>query len=107
VAQQIRDDVFGLDGPQFMGCYDAGKRRTATSADTFSQRLDGSDIHFYRRVTPWEYQSAGHMRLVYAVATVVDWLTTLTVITDDWADGGEVHNGRPCGGRHRRRPHRR
>ncbi|GAA2967258.1 hypothetical protein GCM10010446_61270 [Streptomyces enissocaesilis] len=53
-------------------------------------------IHFYRRITPPEYQSPAHMRLVYAVATAADWLTGLTIITDDWMDGARVRNGRPA-----------
>jgi geranylgeranyl pyrophosphate synthase len=53
-------------------------------------------IHFYRRITPPEYQSAAHMRLVYAVATAAEYLTTLTIITDDWMDGAPVRNGGPA-----------
>jgi geranylgeranyl pyrophosphate synthase len=53
-------------------------------------------IHFYRRITPPEQQSAAHMRLVYAVAAAAEWLTTLTIITDDWMDGARVRNGRPA-----------
>ncbi len=53
-------------------------------------------IHLYRRITPPEYQTPAHMRLVYAVATAADWLTTLTILTDDWMDGARVRNGRPA-----------
>ncbi|MET9681625.1 polyprenyl synthetase family protein [Streptomyces coeruleorubidus] len=53
-------------------------------------------IHFYRRITPPEYQSAAHMRLVYAVAAAAEYLTTLTIITDDWMDGARVRNGGPA-----------
>ncbi|MFJ8082881.1 polyprenyl synthetase family protein [Streptomyces sp. NPDC096205] len=50
-------------------------------------------IHFYRRITPPEYQSAAHMRLVYAVAAAADWLTTATIVMDDWMDGARLRNG--------------
>ncbi|MEV0638631.1 polyprenyl synthetase family protein [Streptomyces sp. NPDC050619] len=53
-------------------------------------------IHVYRRITPPEYQTPAHMRLVYAVATAVDWLTTLTILSDDWMDGALVRNGGPA-----------
>jgi geranylgeranyl pyrophosphate synthase len=52
-------------------------------------------IHFYRRITPPECQSATHMRLVYAVAAAAGWLTTITIVMDDWMDGARVRNGRP------------
>ncbi|WP_157879903.1 polyprenyl synthetase family protein [Streptomyces natalensis] len=52
-------------------------------------------IHFYRRITPQEYQSPAHMRLVYAVGTAVDWITTITIVMDDWMDGARVRNGQP------------
>ncbi|KAI1288310.1 hypothetical protein HDE_09502 [Halotydeus destructor] len=43
-------------------------------------------LHFYRRITTPEYQTPGHMRLVYAVCTALEWVTTTTIVRDDMFD---------------------
>ncbi|WP_274563344.1 hypothetical protein [Streptomyces spiramyceticus] len=51
-------------------------------------------IYFYRAITSDAYQTPGHMKLVYAVATAVEYVTSFTMIVDDVVDLTEERNGR-------------
>ncbi|KAI1177176.1 hypothetical protein F4777DRAFT_217909 [Nemania sp. FL0916] len=53
-------------------------------------------VHFYRRITPPEYQSRAHMQIVYAVAAAFDLATTSTIFVDDRLDGHDARGGLPA-----------
>ncbi|KAI1282146.1 hypothetical protein HDE_13138 [Halotydeus destructor] len=53
-------------------------------------------IHLYRRITTPEYQTPGHMRLVYAACTAFEWITNTCLTRDDIMDDETECQGRPA-----------
>ena len=53
-------------------------------------------VHFYRRITPPEYQTRAHMQIVYAVAAAFDMATTNAIIIDDRIDQCDTRGGLPA-----------